>query len=126
MSGDIRIGVPGAEIMMQRTRVGIYGVTTRRNIGQTIGSDAQAEYMILKKMKIKATGVAGNGGYGLRPEIRARQANKITIVTGGKNVGIVHIENGCRPIQTMLEILAVIKNREGHEAHQPISMPQAL
>ena len=47
-------------------------------------------------------------------------------LTGGKNVGIVHIENGCRPVQTMLEILAVIKNREGHEAHQPISMPQAL
>jgi hypothetical protein len=126
MSGDIRIGVLGAEIMMQRTRVGIYGVTTRRNIGQTIGSDAQAEYMIIRRMKMEATGVAGKGGCGLHQEIRARQASKITIVTGEKNVGIVHIENGCRPIQTMLEILAVIKNQEGHEAHQPISMPQAL
>jgi len=111
--------------MMQRTRVGIYGVTTRRNIGQAIGSDAQAEYMTLKRMKMEATGVTGKGGYGLHQEIRVRQASEITIVTGEKNVGIVHIENGCRPIQTMLEILAVIKNQEGHEAHQPVSMPQA-
>ena len=112
--------------MMQRTRVGIYGVTTRRNIGQTIGSDAQAEYMTLRRMKMEATGGAGKGGCGLHQEIRARQASKITIVTGEKNVGIVHIENGCRHIQTMPEILAVIKNQEGHEAHQPVSMPQAL
>jgi hypothetical protein len=126
MSGDIRIGIPGAETMMQRTRVGICGVTTRRNIGQTIGSDAQAEYMILKKMETEAASVAGKGSHGLHQEIRAHQASKITIVTGGKNVGIVHTENGCHPIQTMLEILAVIKNQEGHEAHQPLSTPQAL
>jgi hypothetical protein len=117
MSGDIRIGVPGAEIMMQRTRVGIYGVTTRRNIGQTIGSDTQTEYMVLRRMKMEATGVAGKGGDGLHQEIRARQASKITIVTGGKNVGIVHIENGCHPMQMTLEILVVIKNQDGHEAH---------
>ena len=74
---------------------------------------------------MEATGVAGKGSYGLHQEIRARQASEITIVTGEKDVGIVHVENGCRPIQTMLEILAVIKNQEGHEARQPVSMPQA-
>jgi hypothetical protein len=108
MSGDIRIGVPGAEIVIQRTRVGIYGIITRTNIGQIMGSDGQAEYMILRRMKMEATGVAGKGGYGLHQEIRARQASKITIVTGEKNFGIVHIENGCRPTQTMLEVLALI------------------
>jgi hypothetical protein len=126
MSGGIRIGAPGVEIMIQRTRVGIYGVITRRNISQTIGGDAQAEYMILRRMKMEATDVAGKGGYGLHHEIRTRQASKTTIVTGEKNVGIVHIENGCRPTQTMLEVLTVIRNQEGHEAHQPISTPQAL
>src|SRR3954451_720199 len=104
MSGDIRTGIPEAEIVIQKTRVGIYGIITRRNISQTVGSDARAEYMILRRMKIEATGVAGKGGYSLHQEIRARQASKITIVTGEKNVGIVHLENGCRPTQTMLEV----------------------
>jgi hypothetical protein len=126
MSGGIRTGVPGAEIVIQRIRVGIYGIVTRRSIGRTTGSDVQAEYMILRRMKMEATGVAGKGGCDLHPEIRARQAGKITTVTGEMNVGIVHIENGCLPTQTVLEVLAVVKNQEGHEAHPPISMPQAL
>jgi hypothetical protein len=123
MSGDISIGVPRAELVIQRTRVGRYGVTTRRDIGQAMGSDAQAEDMTLRRMKMEATGVAGKAGYGLHQEIRARQASKITTVTGEKNVGIAHTENGCLPTQTMLEVLVVIKNQGRHEAHQPITMP---
>ena len=75
---------------------------------------------------MEATGVAGKGGYGLHQEIRARQASEITPVTSEVNASIVHVENGCLSTQMMLEVLAVIKNQEGHEAHQPISMPQPL
>jgi hypothetical protein len=110
MSGDIHTGVLGAEIVIQRMRVRIYSIITRRNISQTMGSDVQAEYMILRRMKIEATGVAGKGGYGLHQEIRARQASEITAVTGEVNVGIVHVENGCLPTQMMREVLAAIKN----------------
>jgi hypothetical protein len=126
MSGDVRTGAPGAEIVIWRMRIGIYGIITRRNIGQTMGSDVQAEYMILRRMKMEAAGVAEKGGYGLRQEIRARQTGKITTVTGDTNAGIVHIETGYLLTQTMLGLLAVIKNQEGHEAHQPVLMPQAL
>ena len=90
-----------------------------------MGSDAQAEYMILRRMKMEATGVAGKGGYGLYQEIRVHQASQTTTITGERNVGIAHTENGCLPTQTMLEVLAVIKNQGRHEAHPPISMPQA-
>jgi hypothetical protein len=112
--------------MIQRMRVGIFGIITRRNTGRTMGSDVQAEYLILRGMKIEATGVAGEDGYGLHQEIRARQASEITAITGEMNVGIVHVENGYLPTQMMLEVLAVIKNQKGHKAHQPISMPQPL
>ena len=126
MSGDIRTEFLRAETMIQRMRVGIYDIVTRRNMGQTLGSDVGAEYTILRKMKMEANGVAEEGGYGLHQEIRARQASETTAVTSEVNVGIVHVENGCLPTRMMLEVLAVIKNQGGHKAHQPISMPQPL
>jgi hypothetical protein len=125
-SGDIRTGFLLPETMIQRMRVGIFGIITRRNTGRTMGSNVQAEYLILRGMKIEATGVAGEDGYGLHQEIRARQASEITAITGEMNVGIVHVENGYLPTQMMLEVLAVIKNQKGHKAHQPISMLQPL
>jgi hypothetical protein len=70
--------------------------------------------------KSEATAIVRRSSNDPRQENRTHLASEITIVTGGKIVGIGHMKNDLHLTQTVLTVLDIKIDQEGHKSHRTL------